>query len=100
MRPRPSFKLSELRPAAIAAGVYGCLASLLLVYTWCRTKPEYHGFDWLPVCLIAYPGLYLNFFFAGSRSNPEAALTGIIGNTAGIFIVVLGRRWIVRLGQR
>jgi hypothetical protein len=92
---KPSFQLRELRPAIAAAIFYSVLALILLGYTWYRTKPEYHGFDWLPVALLAYPGLYLDLLF-DVQSDPAGILIGIAGNAAGLFVLGVLLTWIFK----
>jgi hypothetical protein len=90
---KPSFSLPELRPAIAAATLYSGVALIVLGYTWLRTKPEYHGFDWIWAALLSYPSCGLAVLF-GIQSNPIGVLIGIAGNAAGLFVLGVVLTWI------
>jgi hypothetical protein len=69
--------------------IYALGAAILLAFTWYNTKPQYHGFDWIPVSLLTYPGLavLLLYFHGENLSNPVVVLIGLCLTAIALYLL-------------
>src|SRR5271166_4122143 len=62
---------------------------ILLAYAWHSTKPEYHGFDWIPVSVLTYPGCVVIYvcFQRELLPMPFEVLIGLGLNSIAIYLL-------------
>lgn len=65
--------------------VYVVPLSLLLAYTWCNTRPQYHGMDWILPGLLTYPGLAIGLLW--NATNATAVMAGIVVNALLLYLL-------------
>jgi hypothetical protein len=79
--------------------LYALPVAILLACTWHNTRPEYHGFDWVLVSFLTYPGCVWGILLPRPElfPIPFEVLIGLALNTIGLCLLAwLASRFVRR----
>ena len=79
----------QFRPARWILAFYTLPVGLYLAFTWYNSRPEYHGMNWILVCLLTLPGCEWQLLFSDREfvSMGIAARVGLALNTSAMFLI-------------